>query len=219
MRRAIQKFLINTVAGEKTMEDKTPQEFKMIYKNIEKEVIDLSYKITFDETQKNVYSTFIGELELRIFALIESVAKFKGSENQGDQYDYFFGKLYASEKNRPHVLVTMSGYKLNKKDYSDIFEGKEYKVVRVDKDRNVFYDPKGNNNWKYNNAYQNLRHNFVDSLPVYGTIEYLLESLAVLFVVLDTNSSQIFSTYEITDNGRKSYSLSLGSGMAIRKIE
>lgn len=73
-------------------QDKIPQEFKMIYKDIEKEVIDLSYKVTFDETQKIVYSTFIGELELRIFALIESVAKFQGSEKQGDQYDFFFDK-------------------------------------------------------------------------------------------------------------------------------
>ncbi|QEA58263.1 hypothetical protein FGL74_00425 [Leuconostoc koreense] len=201
------------------MEDKTTPEFKMIYKDIEKEVIDLSYKITFDETQKNVYSTFIAELELRIFALIESVAKFYGSEKQGDQYDYFFGKLYVSEKNRPHVLVTMSGYKLNKKDYSDVFEKKEDKVIMVDKERKVHYDPKGNNNWKYNNAYQNLRHNFVDSLPIYGTLEYLLESLAVLFVVLDTKDSQIFSTYEFTDDGRKSYWHYQGSGMAVRKSE
>lgn len=62
----------------------------------------------------------------------------------------------------------------------------------VDKDRNVHNDPKGSNNWKYNNAYQNLRHNIVDSLPIYGTLEYLLETLAVLFVVLDRNDSQIF---------------------------
>ncbi|WP_349533896.1 hypothetical protein [Leuconostoc citreum] len=201
------------------MKDEIPQEFRMIYTNIEKEVIDLTYKITFDETQKNVYSTFIGELELRIFALIESVAKYQGSEKHVVQYDHFFGKHYESEKNRPHVLVTMNGYKLNKRDYSDVFDKKEQKVIMVDKDRNLHYDPKGKNNWKYNNAYQNLRHNFVDSLPVYGTLEYLLESLAVLFVVLDTNNSQIFSTYEFTDDGRKSYWLYQGIGMAIRKNE
>ncbi|WP_099044405.1 hypothetical protein [Leuconostoc citreum] len=94
----------------------------MIYQSIEKEVVDLSYKITFDESQKNVYSPFIGELELRIFALIESVAKFKGSDTQGNQYDHFFGKLYKTEKSMPSVLVTLDGYKLNKKDYSDIFK-------------------------------------------------------------------------------------------------
>lgn len=186
------------------MEKQIPQEFKMIYDNIEKEVISLSYKIAFDETQKNVYSTFIGELELRIFTLIESVAKARGSMEQGDQYDYFFGKFYALEENKSHVIVTMSGYKLNKRDYSDVFDKKEDKVIMVDKDRNVNYDPKGNNNWKYNNAYQNLRHNFVDSLPIFGTIEYLFEALAVLFIVLKLKLSDVFATKEYAANGTRS---------------
>ncbi len=89
----------------------------------------------------------------------------------------------------------------------------------VDKCRNIVLDPKGNNNWKYNNAYQNLRHNFVDSLPVYGTIEYLFESLAVLFVILDMNTSTIFSEYKITDDGKKSYWAYQRKGIASRRAE
>lgn len=53
--------------------------------------------------------------------------------------------------------------------------------------------PNGNDmNYKFNNAYQNLRHSFERSLKVYGTIEYLFEALAALFIALDINSSQIF---------------------------
>lgn len=196
-----------------------PQEFLMIYQSIENEVVDLSFKISFDERQKGVFSPFIGELELRIYSLIESVAKFKGSELQNQKYDEFFGKFYQNKKNKPKVLVTMSAYGLDKKDYSDVFDKIEKRVIMIDKDGALILDPKNRSNWKYNNAYQNLRHNFIDSLPVYGTIEYLFESLAVLFLVMDRNNSQIFSTYEFTEDGKKSYWLSSGIGMSIRKAE
>jgi len=170
--------------GDNQVTTDIPQEFLMIYKSIENEVVDLSYKISFDERQKSVFSTFIGELELRIFTLIESVAKFRGSENQNKKYDDFFGKQYLPLKNKPDVFVTMSTYKLTKKDYSDVFDQNVKRISRVDKEGNCIPDPKERVNWKYNNAYQNLRHDFINSLPVFGTLEYLFESLAVLFVVL-----------------------------------
>ena len=185
------------------MTETVPEEFLMIYRNIEKEVVDLSYKITFDEKQKNVYSTFIGELELRIFTLIESVAKFEGSDKQN--YDEFFFNKFNNENSKPRVFVTMNSYKLSKKDYSDVFEMIEKRVVMVKEDGDFILDTKGRVNCKYNNAYQNLRHNFVNSLSVFGTIEYLFESLAALFVVIQEKASNIFAMYELTDDGKKNF--------------
>lgn len=198
------------------MEQTIPEEFTMMYSSIENEVVDLSYKITFDEKQKGVYSTFIGELELRIFALLESVAKFKGAKEEKKNYDDFFVALFESERAKPHVIVTMNAYKFIKKDYSDVFEMKEKRVSNVEIDGEITLDKHARYNCKYNNAYQNLRHNFINSLPVFGNLEYLFESLAALFIVLELQTSKIFAVYEIDENGQKS--IWKRGGTVIRKF-
>lgn len=45
-----------------------------IYKNIEKEVLGLSYNITFDDRQLQVYSPRIAVIILRVAKEIESIA-------------------------------------------------------------------------------------------------------------------------------------------------
>lgn len=49
--------------------------FNQIYDELEKEAMKLSYQISLDECQKEVYSINIAELQLRIYTQIEASLK------------------------------------------------------------------------------------------------------------------------------------------------
>ncbi|NVY97049.1 hypothetical protein HU830_07795 [Lactobacillus sp. DCY120] len=179
-----------------------PYQYLQIFSNIEEEIIELSYKITFDEDQKRTYSTYIGELELRIFTLMESVIKFRTPEmSQNEKYEERFKKLYSSKTQLPNIYVVLNSYNLNKKEYTDILNKDQDRITGVVDGELQRISKK---NEKYNNAYQNLRHSFINSLPVFGTVEYLFEALAVLYLALDTPGlSHIFAVYYLDKDGKK----------------
>lgn len=191
--------------------------FEEIYKQIEAEVIKIAYQISIDENQKNVYSLNIGELQLRIFTQLEAVLKSKYEKDptiinkkQGIKYDECIKPLNISDK---AAVVVWGNYNLNKKLYNDVFK----KIVpRLAQDGST--PTSSRQNYKFNNAYQNLRHSFEDSLKVYGTIEYLFEALAALFILLDYNNSVIFSKCTVDPNNPKKVSVwkSNGHGMSVR---
>lgn len=180
--------------------------FEEIYKQIEAEVIKIAYQISIDENQKNVYSLNIGELQLRIYTQLEAVLKLKylkdvniSNKKQNPYYDECIKPLGLQNKS---ILVYWVNYHLEKIFYDDVY------IKTVNRLMEDGVTPNGNDmNYKFNNAYQNLRHSFERSLKVYGTIEYLFEALAALFIVLDINSSQIFSKYKIdsTDSDKVLY--------------
>lgn len=170
--------------------------FEEIYKQIEAEVIKIAYQVSIDEGQKNVYSLNIGELQLRIYTQLEAVLKSKYlndvtilNKKQNPYYDQCIKPLGLQNKS---ILVYWGSYHLEKIFYNDVY------TKTVNKLMEDGVTPIGNGmNYKFNNAYQNLRHSFERSLKVYGTIEYLFEGLAALFIALDINRSQIFSKYTI----------------------
>ncbi|MDU0401298.1 hypothetical protein LMG8526HA_02186 [Lactococcus lactis] len=179
--------------------------FEEIYKQIEAEVIKIAYQISIDENQKNVYSLNIGELQLRIYTQLEAVLKSKYlkdvniSNKKKPYYDECIKPLGLQNKS---ILVYWVNYHLEKIFYDDVY------IKTVNRLMEDGVTPNGNDmNYKFNNAYQNLRHSFERSLKVYGTIEYLFEALAALFIALDINSSQIFSKYKIdsTDSDKVLY--------------
>lgn len=98
-------------------------------------------------------------------------------------------------------------YNLNKKLYNDVFKKT---VPRLAQNGSTPTSPK--QNYKFNNAYQNLRHSFEDSLKVYGTIEYLFEALAALFILLDYDNSVIFSKCIVDRNNPKQVSVCKSNG-------
>lgn len=69
--------------------------YQEIYKQIESETLNIAYHVSLDENQKNVYSPYFSELQLRIYAQIESVLKKKyqdlsdlESKKGNPKYDY-----------------------------------------------------------------------------------------------------------------------------------
>lgn len=171
-----------------------PYEFKQIYNQFEDEIIKISYQISFDESQKNVYSLNIAELELRIFTQIEASLKYIATQLNinKDKYDEIIPKLDYLRNN--DFIVTLGSYNLEKKIYENMFEKNVDRIKIID--GNITKN--GKKNYKFNNAYQNLRHNFLESFKYYGTIEYLFESMACLTAILKINNSTLFSVIDST---------------------
>lgn len=182
---------------------KIPFQYIQIYTSIEEEIKKLSYMISFDESLKQTYSTYIGELELRVFTLMESVLKYRTAEmSEKSKYEDRFDSLYPDKTNIPNICIILNGYNLEKHIYTDILIKKENRITQITDGKPVKINKQ---NEKYNNAYQNLRHSFINSLPIFGTIEYLFEALAVAYLALDTpNLTQIFSIYSENEDGSKS---------------
>lgn len=199
--------------------EKLPVQYGMIYQSIEEEIINLSYIISFDEKQKEVYSTHIGELELRLFTLMESVIKtraksmqkFKESDLNKIKYEEIIKEI--SKSPTSNIIVVLESYNFHKTEYNDIFEKKESRISEI---KHGLAITETKQNYKFNNAYQNLRHDFLNSLSVIGTLEYLFEALAVVYELLGTPYSSIFSVEEKNEKGEKYAWISNGSGTATR---
>lgn len=197
-----------------------PVQYKMMYDNIEKKICDLAYVISFDEAQKTVYSPYIGDLELQIFTLMESILKTKAQDMEN---------FKDMDKNRIHyeevisaiikdgidvkITVIFEPYNFKKKTYNQIFKKTDSKITRIISGKPEYAN---NKNYKYNNAYQNLRHDFLNALPVVGTLEYLFEALAVVFFLLNVQNSTIFAPYTENDKDEKTAWVS-NQGVAIRR--
>lgn len=98
-----------------------------IYKNIEKEIIDLSFKISFDDINfdNKIHSMGIADLILRIASQIESIAKDLYFENGGtgnrDKVSYDYNCLYKiftdwNMKSR-EIMLIMPTQNLTKQEY------------------------------------------------------------------------------------------------------
>lgn len=171
--------------------------YNQMFRRIEKEVLDLSYLISIEEGQKKVYSSHIAELCLRLAGLLESSLKYRYSKISDEKLKYDENKLIKSlGLTDKKVFVHWEMYKIDKRVFQPFKKNEE----RVKHDlSNVGKD--GDQNYGWNNAYQSLRHNLVDSIRHYGTLEYLFEILAATFVVLG-GLSDVFFLGEISDDGK-----------------
>ncbi|GAX48511.1 hypothetical protein [Pseudolactococcus reticulitermitis] len=172
--------------------------FKQIYFQLESEVLKIAYQIALVEKQKNVYSVNIAELQLRIFAQIEAALKYQGLKKgfSKQNFDNYIPKI--PELKLRWAYVTWSNYHFDKKLYKNNF------IKSVDRVRNVNENgipitDSEKKNYKFNNAYQNLKHDFTNSLSYFGTLEYLFESLSTLFIILELSNSKIFTSVEYNE--------------------
>lgn len=187
--------------------------YNQIYKSIEAEVIDLAFSITLSEGQKNVYSPKIADLVLRAASLLESALKYSYSlDNEKDEkvnYDSNEVMKVLRLDDSKMAYVHWNLYDIKKKKFIPFVKNEE----RVTKDlKNVGIS--GNQNYSWNNAYQSLRHKFVESIPHYGNVYYLFEVLSALFIVLD-GQPEIFSNLTKNDDG--SYGGMVSARSLIRK--
>lgn len=145
------------------------------YLQLEEEVLNMKKYLTFNDEQVNVYSPATGDIILLISAQIESIAKEMYKDTTGDnsrkKFDYdcieYFIKEWSLDKkivelNHQSIYISTKIYKP--------FENNESKTGN------------GSPIFGWNNAYQNIKHDKVNSLP-YQSVKYVLESLAALYLL------------------------------------
>lgn len=156
--------------------------FWVIYKNLEKEVIELSNKLHFCDEQENVYSIYISDLLIRTAVEIEALAKelyktaggnMKPVDNEGRERDLMFDSdcLQFLDVNwgitKKHVKVVCPNFYFNKTENLEL---------RPLKDCNKH----GQGRWK--KAYQAVKHDRAESLKA-GNVANLIRALAALYIL------------------------------------
>lgn len=172
-----------------------------IYLQLEKELKEIMYTISFDEKQKNVYSPRIAELIVRIGMQIESVAQqiydrekpSHGKVNYRTALNYFNKKWNMLEKGI--AVVTGNIKSTGKRPYLKPFKGEVYKesyskseLFYSDKDTPTVFKAdvpldRRAKAYRWENAYNNLKHNFYESIERYGTVQNLLTIASALYIL------------------------------------
>lgn len=149
-----------------------------VYKNLERELIDLSNLIHIDDKQIEIYSVKIAELLLRTVVEIESISKslyFQNGGTKPDDINLFFdtdcidlleNKWLLSKKqvqiSAPNFYFTLS----------------ENRILTPLKKANK----RGTSSSDWQRAYQAIKHNRVTSLPK-ANIKHLLRAMASLYIL------------------------------------
>ncbi|WP_031425412.1 hypothetical protein [Flavimarina sp. Hel_I_48] len=149
-----------------------------IYKNLEKELVELSNLIHFDDEQLSVYSVKISELLIRCSVEIEAIAKDLYLHNGGvkpNNNDLYFDtdclKFLEEKWNLSEKKIAISS--------SNFFFLKiENRVLSPLK--KAFKRGSSGSNWK--KAYQAVKHNRTANLQK-GNIENLIQAMAALFIL------------------------------------
>lgn len=153
-----------------------------IYKNLERELIELSNKIHFCDKQDNVYSVYISDLLIRTSIEIEALSKelyklaggnMKPLDDDGDERDLFFDTDCIQYLDFNWGITKRCVNVVSPNFY---FTKPENLVLRPLKDCNK----RGSGRWK--KAYQAVKHNRVESLAV-GNIANLIRAMAALYIL------------------------------------
>ncbi len=153
-----------------------------IYKNLEKEVIDISNNIHFDDSQTKVYSMKIADLIVRCAIEIESISKnlyqqlggnMEPKNDLGNSRDIYFDtdciQLLENKWNicKKEIQISASNF---------YFEKLENTILTPLKKCNE----RSKGRWK--KAYQNIKHDRIHNLKD-GNIENLLNALGALYIL------------------------------------
>lgn len=149
-----------------------------VYKNIEKELIDLSNLIHIDDKQIEIYSVKIAELLLRTVVEIESISKalyFQNGGTKPDDINLFFdtdcidlleNKWLLSKK---QVFVSAPNF------YFTLLDNKVLTPLKKSNKR-------GTSSSDWQRAYQAVKHNRVTSLPK-ANLKHLIRAMAALYIL------------------------------------
>lgn len=156
--------------------------FWVIYKNLEKEIIELSNKLHFCDKQEKVYSIYISDLLIRISVEIEALSK-ELYKNAGGNM-----RLLDDEGNERDLMFDSDCIQ-----FLDINWGITKKRVNVvcpnfyfTKTENLELQPlkdcnkHGQGRWK--KAYQAVKHDRVNSLDA-GNVGNMIRALAALYIL------------------------------------
>ena len=147
-----------------------------VYKSLEHEFSKLMFDIHIDDNQLNVYSLKISELILRAAVEIESISKdlyllYGGSNSSHIKYDEVaikhLNKIWSLEK-KVIIISSPNCFLTNREIYPFI--------------KNEISTGRQKMTFGWNNAYQNIKHDRVNSVA-FGSIKYLFDIMAALFTL------------------------------------
>jgi hypothetical protein len=180
-----------------------------VYKNLEAEIVKLTYAIHVDDNQLGVYSSLISDLILRASAEIESISKELYKTNGGTKTQKI---KYDSD-----ALDHLNGlWKMDKKvvivSSINCYQTSKIIVPFAKNEVSTFH---GQVTYSWNNSYQNLKHDRANSLR-FGSIKYLFDIMSALFIL---NAYYKSERYPLKRDGQAaSFPLSLGSELFSIKL-
>jgi len=149
-----------------------------VFQNLEKEIINLSNQIHFDDTQIEIYSIKISELLIRTVVEVESISKELYIINGGlkpDNNELFF------DTDCLNLLETkwlLSRKKIQVTSPNFYFSLEENQVLTPLKKANK----RGSSSSDWLRAYQAIKHNRAKNLEK-GNIKHLIRALAGLYIL------------------------------------
>ncbi len=147
-----------------------------VYKNIEKEVLELTNHIHFDDNQINIYSMKMAELLIRTVVEIESISKelyFLNDGEKANDNNLFF--------DTDCLDLLENKWRLSKKQVlltSTNFHFTTFKTLTPLKKANK----RGSSSSKWQQAYQGIKHNRNQNFQK-GNIKNLLEACGALYLL------------------------------------
>lgn len=176
-----------------------------IYKNIEAEFDKILYYIHLDDKQLNVYSTKISELILRVCIEIESISKelyytFNEKEDESKHINFDEALKFLNRKWKiedKHIIISSHNCYITNKKIAPF----QIKEKRTNSNRMTY---------KWNNAYQNIKHNRYESIE-FGNMGNLLLALGSLYILNIYYKDERF--YVEDDYNLGKFDLSLGSSI------
>ena len=155
-----------------------------VYRRLEKEVIALADSISFDDTQKNVYSSMIGDIILRCSTDIEAISKDlyyrlkpekkTGKENKNLHFDYCCLVLLMKEWKIDKRRIYISHPNMHFSDCELV------PLLYVDK--KLDDDPNNTEICRWKQAYQKIKHNRTENISK-ATVWNMLNALGALYIL------------------------------------
>jgi hypothetical protein len=182
-----------------------------VYKNIEKEVLELSNQIHFDDSQLSIYSIKISELLIRCSVEIEAISKdlfiSQGGTIPTDGNFYFDTDCLNTLENN----WLLSKKKLTVSAPNFYFENEENRILTPLNKANK----RGSSSCEWKKAYQAVKHDRTANLKK-GNIKNLLKALGALFILNVYYKNEIFELKG--DSHATGFSTNLGSGIFAIKL-
>lgn len=168
--------------------------YKVNYMQIEKQIVELSYQISFDDENlsSNVHSLKIANLILECANQIESIAKDLYFENGGKgardkvfyDHDCLFKLLNDWKLQNRLVILTLNSSSITKKEfkyYMPFYHTlKNVLVTNSSGDKIKEKRP----NYPWNKSYQALKHDYINSIEKHATLNNLLLISSMLYLLI-----------------------------------
>lgn len=177
-----------------------PNIYWPVFKNIERRIEELTFSIHINDDHLSVYSSLITDIILRCASEIESISKDLYRENGGKKagnikFDFdaleYLNEIWGVE-DKTVILTNPNCFQSNR--VISPFAKNELKGERAI--------------CGWNNSYQNLKHERSSSI-CFGSIKYLFEIMAALYVLNVYYRNETFSMGESPSGG--GFDQSLGS--------